>query len=133
MNQQRRPTKHVEAYLTELKDAGSIPATSTIFFPIKKDVLPVREDVFFVLLGKENGVHVMLRITWTASTPHHFIGNKFPLKWFVVSASVAGNPDRSNKDIKEIWITRHFSKGLLRNPATAKTSYPYGRTSFLFY
>ena len=71
MNQQRRPTKHVEAYLTELKDAGSIPATSTIFFPIKKDVVPVREDVFFVLLGKENGVHVMLRITWTASTPQN--------------------------------------------------------------
>jgi hypothetical protein len=39
----------------ELKDAGSIPATSTNFFLHKNDVLPERVDVVFALLGKEIG------------------------------------------------------------------------------
>lgn len=84
MNQQRRPTKHVEAYLTELKDAGSIPATSTIFFPIKKDFLPVREEVLFVLLGKENGVLVMLRITRTCL----FLATQFKVNFNCVARQI---------------------------------------------
>ena len=89
MNLQRRPTKHVEAYLTELKDAGSIPATSTNFFLMQKTSHPYGRRSF--AFTEKKLVHWFCsRRTSAVSAPHHLSGNKFPLKWFVMSASVSG-------------------------------------------